>query len=301
MTKQRDYPNSKKARAHSLSRWPVIITNLLIFTALIFFSLQANAENKATPTQVAQYNVYAGGIHALEVNLINDLSDKNKYEVDMQAQTYGLLGKLAPWSGTFNSFGWKGDTYKPEQHESTAIWRGEEETKTYRYKKDGTFESYKRIEDGEDKTPEEIDSELTENSTDILTAALNVMRNISAGESCGSETEIFDGKRRYKLVFQKKQDVVLESSRYNVYEGPAIQCTAIVEPLAGKWYEKPRGWASIQEQGRKKGSLPTVWFAVLEEGKPAMPVKVRVKTDYGTLFMHLTDYNGSGKNQLAAQ
>ena len=295
MMKQKDYRSLKKVQARKLSRWPAIILSLLTLTALLIFTTQAFAEDDK-PTQTAEYHVYAGGIHALEVNMVNDLQNADRYEVNMTAQTYGMLGKLAPWSGSFSTSGWKGDVYKPEQHQSVATWRGEEETKTYRYKKDGSFESYKVVEKGKDKTPKEVDSELTQNTTDILTAALNTMNNIASGQSCESTTEIFDGKRRFKLHFNKKQDVMLEGSRYNIYSGPAIECTAIVEPIAGKWYEKPRGWASIQEQGRKKGSLPTVWFAKVEEGKPALPVKVRVKTDYGTLFMHLTNYNGSDKN-----
>jgi len=52
---------------------------------------------------------------------------------------------------------------------------------------------------------------------------------------------------------------------------------------------------SIQEQGRERGTMPTVWFAKVQEGQVAVPVKVRVKTDYGTLFMHLTDYQSAGK------
>jgi hypothetical protein len=63
-------------------------------------------------------------------------------------------------------------------------------------------------------------------------------------------------------------------------------------PDGGKWYQKPRGWLSIQEQGRQKGSLPTVWMAKVNKTGPALPVKIRVVTDYGTLFMHLTKIEG---------
>ncbi len=61
-------------------------------------------------------------------------------------------------------------------------------------------------------------------------------------------------------------------------------------PLAGKWHAKPRGWLSIQEQGRKLGALPTVWLANMEHGAPAVPVRLRVVTDYGTLYMHVIHY-----------
>ena len=95
-------------------------------------------------------------------------------------------------------------------------------------------------------------------------------------------------------MFKEKGTVELKASRWNVYEGSAIECTAEVQPIAGKWHEKPRGWMSIQEQGRERGTIPTVWFAKITEGQPAVPVKVRVKTSYGTLFMHMTKYETAG-------
>ena len=57
----------------------------------------------------------------------------------------------------------------------------------------------------------------------------------------------------------------------------------------------PRGWLSIQEQGRSKGSLPTIWLAKIDKDGPAVPVKLRLKTDYGTLFSHLIDYKNGDK------
>ena len=74
--------------------------------------------------------------------------------------------------------------------------------------------------------------------------------------------------------------------------------TVEVKPIAGRWYEKPRGWLSIQEQGRKLGTMPTVWFAQLKETATVVPVRVRVKTEYGTLFMHMTNYE-SGDIKLS--
>src|SRR5690606_14417519 len=84
-------------------------------------------------------------------------------------------------------------------------------------------------------------------------------------------------------------------SDYNLYSGPAKRCTIEVQPAGGKWHDKPRGWFSIQEQGRNKGTMPTIWVASITPDMPAVPVKVMVKTDYGTLFLHLVGYEGGGK------
>ncbi len=275
--------------------WQVIIFNAFIFLSIAVFSVSALAQDGKALSQKMEYNVYAGGIHALEANLINDLSDSKMYNMEAVAITHGLLGKLAPWKGVFSTKGWKGDIYKPQEHKSVTTFRGEAESKTYSYNKNGSFKNYIRIEDGKDKK-DKPGKDLTEGTSDILTATLNTMRMIAnSDKGCASESDIFDGKRRFQLKFDQVRETTLKKSGYNAYQGPAVECTVLVVPIAGKWHEKPRGWASIQEQGRKKGSLPTVWFAVVEEGKPAVPVKARVKTDYGTLFMHLTSYQSGDK------
>lgn len=276
--------------------------NAIIFTMLLFIlPASAQAQNLKKGQQELQFDVYAGGIHALQANLDIDKSASSKYNLELGAKTYGLLGKLAPWHGTFETSGWQGAPHKPQQHRSITTWRNEEEIKTYKYNKDGTFAGYSIKDDKNDGSPKEVEKELVEGTSDVLTATLNTMEAVAKNNKCEGETEIFDGKRRYKLIFRQKREVTLEASRWNVYAGPAVECTAEVEPAGGKWHEKPRGWMSIQEQGRDRGTMPTVWFAKMVEDQPAVPVKVRVKTSYGTLFMHLTQYQGGDKSLALAE
>jgi hypothetical protein len=143
--------------------------------------------------------------------------------------------------------------------------------------------------------------ELTEGTTDALTAALNVLQQVEKGNECVGDEEVFDGLRRFKMVFTDKGDEELTPTKYNIFKGPAETCTVEVEPIAGKWYKKPRGWMSIQEQGRVRGSLPTMWAAPLKEGNPAVPVKIKVSTAYGVLFMHLTSFKDEKKTIVADQ
>lgn len=274
---------------------------LSLFAAMVLLSPSARAAEK----QVMDYDVYAGGFHVLKSELVVDTTPKNTYALVLDSATFGFLDKLVRWKGTFETQGWRDDktgTVKPEVHQSVAISGDDYEEKTYRYGKDGSFKSYTiKDEHNDGKKPKPIEKELTTQTTDVLSATLAVMQGVAQDGQCAGSDEIFDGKRRYRLTFRHKQNVTLESSKYNVYSGPATECTAEVEPLSGKWHEKPRGWMSIQEQGREAGTMPTVWFAQLQAGAPAVPVKIRVKTDYGVLFMHLVAYeNGRNTLKLAA-
>ena len=251
---------------------------------------------KTPQTQTMFYDVYAGGIHAVKVELDVSYEKEDRYNVKMGARTTGFLENLVPWRGTFETYGWRmgKDGDRPELHRSTATWRGEEELKEYTYGRDGSFKSLKVIEANEDKSPESLDPALVKDSIDVLTSMLEVMQNVQNNGKCEGVSEIFDGKRRFELTFKHEMDEVLIPTDYNVYDGVTARCQVEVKPMTGEWHQKPRGWLSIQEQGRQEGSLPTVWFAKVTDDMPAVPVKIRVKTEYGTMFMHLTEYrNGS--------
>lgn len=251
--------------------------------------------------QRMNYEVYAGGINAVDSELNISLLPDNRYSVEMFAATKGFLKVLAPWSGSFETHGWQlKDKDQPELHKSVATWRGKDEIKKYSYAKDGKFAGYSIKDDENDGSAKDVDSELTQDTTDALTAVLAVMRQVGAGKACAGSSEVFDGDRRYKMTFVSEGNEELKATRYNVYQGPAEKCTVEVAPAGGKWHEKPRGWLSIQEQGRQHGQLPTVWFAKMEENGPAVPVKIMIKSDYGAMFMHLAGYTNGTESYSAA-
>lgn len=257
-----------------------------------------SAPSKNAGLQKMQYDVYAGGFHVVSAELVVDMQKKTNYFIRLNAKTHGMLARLAPWDGFFESKGWY-DAQKglprPEIHRSSSTFRGEGELKEYRYKKDGSFAGYSVKDKDNAGEPKDVDPVLTQGTTDAFSAALQVMEKIVREGKCEGSDEVFDGKRRFKQIFAHKQNVDLKANDYNIYAGPAVECTVEVKQGAGHWHEKPRGWMSIQEQGRAKGTMPTIWFAQMAQGQPAVPVKIQVKTDYGTLFMHLTGYEGDGK------
>lgn len=259
---------------------------------------QTAKQSLKTDDQRMNYDVYAGGFHVVSADLDVDLSKKDKYKLRLAAYTHGMLAKLAPWKGAFETNGWydvKKHFPQPELHFSDTTWRDENELTQFFYNKNGSFKEY-RIKNESENGPKTPEKGLADNSTDVLSSTLKVMNSVAKGGKCEGTDKIFDGSRSYNLVFHEKGKVDLKSSDLNVYAGPATECTVEVKPLEGRWHSKPRGWMSIQEQGRERGTMPTVWLAQMAPGEPAVPVKIRVKTEFGTLFMHLTGYKGAGKS-----
>lgn len=274
------------------------LSALIISALALSISVPVKAESGL---HTLVYEVYAGGIHAVQAELDLDFTKADRYSLVLSAHTRGFLGKLAPWSGTFETHGWNNPdgTLQPELHKSTATWRDEKEVKEYNYNRDGSFDSL--VITDHEKLPEntDISDELTQGTIDVLTATLEVMEAVAAGKECKGTSEVFDGKRRFEMVYASEESEKLTSTKYNVYGGQTELCTVEVKPIAGKWYDKPRGWLSIQEQGREHGTMPTVWMGKVTENGPAVPVKVLVKTAYGALFMHLAEYKSENEFLVA--
>lgn len=291
--------NSVKSKSLSLSEGLNSLNrmNVMKHLTLIFFGLFAltglSPKASAAGTTL-YYEVYAGGVNALQARLDLDTSPDN-FQTALTANTKGFLGVLAPWRGQYITGGFlKSGKPMPLKHTAESVWRDEVETKTYSYNKAGQFQDLKIVEEGKDKSPKKIDNTLTKDTVDILSATLNTMMQTADTGECKGTSDIFDGKRRFGLTFTPTGTEELTSSRYNIYNGVAAKCDVEITPKGGKWHEKPRGWLSIQEQGRQRGALPAIWLGQISPDLPAVPVKVRVKTQFGTLFMHLIDVQNHG-------
>ena len=260
-----------------------------IFLLVLSPMAKAQTAQTVSPSSVYSYDVYAGGIHALSADLTLKVAPK-KYDIALEARTEGILKRLADWSGSFTSKGniAAGQTY-PLEHKSVSVWKGKPEAKTFIYNGKGGFVSYKVTEADTDKTPKDLDLSLAKDTTDLLSSTLRMMMHIPSKSACEGKELIFDGDRNYRLNYTGKKTETLAKTDFNIYSGDTIVCTVEVVPEKGKWRKKPRGWLSIQEQGRQVGALPTIWFGkATGQDNLYIPVKIRIQTDYGVLFMHLT-------------
>lgn len=273
----------------------------LLCLAFILHSSHALANDPSSnKNQHLVYEVYAGGIHAVQATLDITFDKKGRYDLVLGTQTRGFLGSIIPWKGTFESHGWimDDDKFRPQHHQSTTGWNDEIDIKKYIYNKDGSFKSLHITDDHSNNELRDVASELTDQSTDALTATLQVLSDYNKTGKCEGSSEVFDGKRRFTQEFKHEKETTLSASKYNIFDGKSAQCIVEVTPIAGAWHKKPRGWLSIQEQGRERGLMPTVWIGKLSENGPAIPIKIRIKTAYGTLFMHLAEYKNAGKTLI---
>lgn len=253
------------------------------FHFLLFFAFSCPVFAKETYL----YSVYTSGFHVMDASLDIDVRD-DAYDILVNAKTHGILNKIAPWSGSFETNGVisKNGDFLPNVHKSTSDWRKDFDVREYVYKPSGNLEKLTFFEGGKSETPK-LNSDLAHDTTDILSASLVAMVSVSSGGGCATKSDIFDGKRRFALIFNDNGTQILNASKHNIYSGDAASCTVEVVPKGGRWRKKPRGLMSVQEQGKDNKTQPTVWIASVGDGNTAVPVKFILKTKHGTFFVHL--------------
>lgn len=229
---------------------------------------------------------------------MNYAESNGRYKIELSSEAYGLLGKIIQWHAKFQTKGWVlKDRLQPEEHISDTTSRGKHEINTYKYDKSGKFLNFTQIVNGKDETRKDL-GDIMQGTIDVASANFNLMRQVNEGRGCRHENMIFDSERSYRLMFKNKKKEHLNPNKYSGFQGGAESCSVEIQPEGGKWHKKPRGWLKIQAQAKKAGELPGIWFADLLEDKtaPAVPVKMMIKTDYGTFIAHLTSFaENSGK------
>lgn len=283
----------------SASAWRYAGAAILLLWPQI--STAASAPQAQGTTQNLVYEVYAGGVHAVQSKVRIHISPDGRYDMNLHAYTRGFLAKILPWDGLFETHGQTlvDGRRLPVKHKSTRIWKDETDTAEYLFKADGSLERLTIHDYGKNPYERDVEEELTNGTIDVLTAVLAVLENYNETSKCAGSSEVFDGKRRFEQIFTDKGTVTLEPSTYNIYAGAAAKCTVEVIPVSGRWHKKPRGWLYIQEQGRKLGMMPTLWVAQMDKNGPAIPVKIHIKTIYGSMFMHLAEYDNGREVTVA--
>lgn len=235
-----------------------------------------------------QYVIYAGGLHVLSTDFRISL-DPQHYRLETAFRTDGLVGLLFPWSLIARSQGAiDSDGVRPSDYRSTNVWRGRERWVEVVYGEDGAITV--RAEppanrDHRDAVPEALKGD----TVDLLSGALSLGLVLAAGGSCDWTVPVFDGRRRYDLVFEDIGTQRVDPSRYSVFSGDAVACRVHMERLAG--------FSNRDGRQRMEGALSSasVWIAPVFSDTLAVPVRLEAVTPYGAVRAHL----GAAKLQEA--
>lgn len=234
----------------------------------------------------ATYEVYFGGLHVLSAE--SEFAPAlDSYDLTTRAKTRGILDVLFGWHGVSRSAGrFQDGRAVPDLHVNRG-WRGERKRSVVlEYGPDGqvTTAELEPAPDPEEVTEVPEGSEL--GTVDPLSVIAQVSRAVTEAGRCEGEFAVYDGRRRYDLRISDRGTESLPATGYSIFSGEAMRCGVEYAMLGGQ-RKDPNKYAKTARER-------VVYVARPLKGGPAIPVGLKIETDFGTLMAHITSVETQG-------
>ncbi len=234
------------------------------------------------------YRIYVGGVSVLDADAELVMAG-GRYRVAISAATEGFLRRLAPWDTRSESAGQIGTAGpRPEAHVVSSTWRGKPRSVTLAYNADGTVTATAEPSADEDDR-EPVPAALTVGTLDPLSAFVAMMHGAAQGAGCGMTVPVFDGRRRYDLLFTAHGTRSFEASDRNAFSGEAAHCRVTWRSIAGHSRgggERSQFWR--RGEGQTERPPVDVWLARVSPNGPPAPVRASTDSPMGGVVIHLT-------------
>ncbi len=97
---------------------------------------------------------------------------------------------------------------------------------------------------------------------------------------------MFDGRHRYDLRFSDAGQHILTPAEGQNFKGTTQACHMVRDEIGGFYVDKKH------EEGASSG---TIWYApLLPDGDLAVPVRLEMQTEIGTVALFLSKLHGRG-------
>lgn len=231
------------------------------------------------------YELYAGGLNAMDAVTVLELSDE-RYDVKLQARTAGVTGRVFPFLMEARSQGTRGgDIFAPSEY-ATANRSGERKVRWVRM----TYENGApeiTAEPPRDGDRGSVPEDARRGTLDPVSAVYSLL--VTSVGQCEGTAQVFDGRRRYDVTAHDRGMGEVWPSRYNIYDGPARICDLTLEQVAG--------FGDRFEESDRFPDTVRVYLAEIVPGVPALPVRIESETLVGAVRAHLT---GLSRGESAA-
>jgi hypothetical protein len=256
--------------------------------AAALIAVPAVAEDAPVKPAVAlDYKIYIGGLEALSATATIG-SDAAHYDIEIKAVTAGAIGRMMPWTVSIGSKGnVSGETLLPVEHAQTNNFQGKDRSVVLRYDGHGGFIDRKVLPDAQEDQRDEVPTDMTRDTLDIVSGVMAGLRAVDRTGSCTSRVPVFDGRRRFDLVYSDDGHETLEASGVAIYAGDALKCAVKVEPVAGFWRKNQKKFFSRKVNGEDQVVPIEVYIARVGSAKVEVPVRIESTSPFGPLVLNL--------------
>ena len=203
------------------------------------------------------------------------------YDVDMSYHTVGLARLLYAGEQDERASGtWADDSAAPQRYYGTGEWRGEQHRFdiVYHDRQPEILQLVPPIA----KERQPVPTALQRDTEDTLSAFAQLLRHVVRSGGCDTSARIFDGRRLSEIDSSTAGQQALPRGGDAIFSGPALRCDFVGHMLAGFLFDHPHNTPGRPRRG-------SAWFASLQPGGPALPVRIQFGTDwFGNVTMVLT-------------
>lgn len=257
----------------------------------------------AQPTAAAEgvlklgYDVYLGGINIFyfEAKLERE---GDRYVISGGGKTKGFVRLVWRWAVNATAKGIvDGTGVVSRSYDVTTIRKQKHKLLRLAFKGSGAYSISRTPPDSPRKRKKrKLPSSIPADTLDPVSVSLAVADALARGGSCGGKFPIFDGNRRYDLIFKKVGEEYFSKPGFSKYSGLTHRCQFAMKRISG--FRKKR--AALRFWDEEKHEPPQIWLGRLKKGLPLVPVQFQAEFNLGYMIIYLSKAEYGGRSLLAS-
>lgn len=226
-----------------------------------------------------RYEITVSGVYALSFAADIELADQ-AYQMETAAETIGVIGALYLWRMNALSTGLvESDRLRPQNHRTNSFWKNKSRTVYLSYDGEGNVTT-NAVPPAYLDERDEVPPEMIRNTVDPMSGVLAAVEFLDDTQSCKLTVPVYDGRRRYDLVFDEAPPAPLERPGIEQLNATDVKpCRLQMNQITGFW-RSPDVKGRYPLDGR-------VWMGKILEAVPPVPLKIEYEGRHGLVEIHL--------------
>ncbi len=241
---------------------------------------------------VLEYQFYAGGVHIIDAEVAY-MASRGDYSMEISAEPVGLLALITDFRFEASVDGRLESTPVPQEYMTASYFQEYMWMRQLTYLEDGSI-AVEIDEPADFEETEPVPAGEQVGTIDPLSGTVLLLEAVRAGDRCTRTVPVFDGKRRYDIVFSQRGFRTLDESDRNIYAGNAILCRGSLTPLSGDWSYRSQDGDWREDAAADDRRHVDVYVAEVVPGAPHVPVRFEGSSDRGRVYGHLASVETIG-------
>ena len=225
------------------------------------------------------FKVFIGPFEASHTSFSYKLTDSS-YKVQSEVATYGFFNTLYPFKAKYYTDGnIKKNQLETSHYHYSSHTRFNHRTKELVYNEQGIPVYRISSKNEESKKVKLTDNPKNKGTTDLQTVLAELAKQYNEVKFCDSRMQVYDGKRRFDVIFKDEGKEELTANEHSPYSGLASKCSMYIDKLGEKGDDLL--WELTSDR--------PIYFWILEHSNKPFIARVLVKeTPLGRLDVYTT-------------